>query len=646
MPYPTESAGGVARAPCRKRPHAGNVPFEPEVGFGPGRKTKKNAVGAVAKTKVVSAPAAPATGTDPPPSVDVLAPIEHERVVIIAKNQERMRALGIGELAAEISPKKAKVEVKSDTPAAKDPGLPSRRSGRVRNEPPDQTLVDGIQINGYPNPRKGLIRALWEDGIDFANPEEEELYVGKLAKRAAQNQASAARRRKKKEEKKEAKRKKREAHHTKTNAEKAKATIEAEAKDEPEAKEPEAKEEVYLEGAKECEIQMRASDPNPDFDMHESDQNPAPEVEPSESGQPDSPVYAPTTSDEQFVIDDCPLDDDESVDDEDPSLDVADRLEVVDRLEVDLLELKGRLAATDASASSAVANRLNAEISAVNARFTLRLTLEATRAAAAAAVRDRLEAEVPMFKARQDAMQATAVAATAVATAVGALNSQETRAVAQHTLGTLWRASRAFEMRVRAYEATDPIAMALEMPQAPPKKRGRPVGSKTRKEKRPYTPGPYVNFFKVVRPRIVKEIPGCSPQDAVKRLGEMWRGMSDDEKATYRLAARPVSPPVSPETNDGIPGGSEGARNVVSSEPEPKILSKLEPEPELERIIDERVEAAKEADAETRKIMAQVEETKKASDAPTPVPDPTPESQPEARGGRSVCVGRGRRAAV
>ena len=149
-----------------------------------------------------------------------------------------------------------------------------------------------------------------------------------------------------------------------------------------------------------------------------------------------------------------------------------------------------------------------------------------------------------------------------------------------------------------------------------------------------------------MRPRIVKEIPGCSPQDAVKRLGEMWRGMSDDEKATYRLAARPVSPPVSPETNDGIPGGSEGARNVVSSEPEPEILSKLEPEPELERIIDERVEAAKEADAETRKIMAQVEETKKASDAPTPVPDPMPESQPEARGGRSVCVGRGRRAAV
>ena len=155
-----------------------------------------------------------------------------------------MRALGIGELAAEISPKKAKVEVKSDRPAAKDPGLPSRRSGRVRNEPPDQTLVDGIQINGYPNPRKGLIRALWEDGIDFANPEEEELYVGKLAKRAAQNQASAARQRKKKEEKKEAKRKKREAHHTKTNAEKAKATKEAEAKDKPEAKEPEAKEEV------------------------------------------------------------------------------------------------------------------------------------------------------------------------------------------------------------------------------------------------------------------------------------------------------------------------------------------------------------------------------------------------------------------
>jgi hypothetical protein len=42
-----------------------------------------------------------------------------------------------------------------------------------------------------------------------------------------------------------------------------------------------------------------------------------------------------------------------------------------------------------------------------------------------------------------------------------------------------------------------------------------------------------MNFVKKIRPEVVKENPDLSFTDIGKRLGEMWRALTDDEKKKY-----------------------------------------------------------------------------------------------------------------
>ena len=77
---------------------------------------------------------------------------------------------------------------------------------------------------------------------------------------------------------------------------------------------------------------------------------------------------------------------------------------------------------------------------------------------------------------------------------------------------------------------------------------------KRKKTKR--APGPYMNFCKVTQPRVVEENPTFTFGDVGKRLGEIWRGLSEDEKAEYRTtnaSGEMVSPSASPGTGDGNP---------------------------------------------------------------------------------------------
>ena len=46
-------------------------------------------------------------------------------------------------------------------------------------------------------------------------------------------------------------------------------------------------------------------------------------------------------------------------------------------------------------------------------------------------------------------------------------------------------------------------------------------------------PNAYMIFVKKMRPKIVKENPDMSFTEIGKRLGEMWRALSDDEKKKY-----------------------------------------------------------------------------------------------------------------
>jgi len=46
-------------------------------------------------------------------------------------------------------------------------------------------------------------------------------------------------------------------------------------------------------------------------------------------------------------------------------------------------------------------------------------------------------------------------------------------------------------------------------------------------------PNAYMIFVKKMRPKIVKENPDMSFTEIGKRLGELWRALTDDEKKKY-----------------------------------------------------------------------------------------------------------------
>jgi ubiquitin len=56
-------------------------------------------------------------------------------------------------------------------------------------------------------------------------------------------------------------------------------------------------------------------------------------------------------------------------------------------------------------------------------------------------------------------------------------------------------------------------------------------GDKESKPKR--KPNAYMNFVKKIRPEVVKENPDLSFTDIGKKLGEMWRALTDEEKKKF-----------------------------------------------------------------------------------------------------------------
>ena len=47
------------------------------------------------------------------------------------------------------------------------------------------------------------------------------------------------------------------------------------------------------------------------------------------------------------------------------------------------------------------------------------------------------------------------------------------------------------------------------------------------------SPNAYMVFYKKMRPEITKENPDITFTDTGKKLGEMWRALTDDEKKKY-----------------------------------------------------------------------------------------------------------------
>lgn len=81
-----------------------------------------------------------------------------------------------------------------------------------------------------------------------------------------------------------------------------------------------------------------------------------------------------------------------------------------------------------------------------------------------------------------------------------------------------------------------------------PKKRARKTGSKTNADGSPKKPRPlssYMLFFKTVRAKVATENPSLKTTEIGKKLGEMWRALSEDEKKAFKssdLASQPAVP--------------------------------------------------------------------------------------------------------
>ena len=61
---------------------------------------------------------------------------------------------------------------------------------------------------------------------------------------------------------------------------------------------------------------------------------------------------------------------------------------------------------------------------------------------------------------------------------------------------------------------------------------GKKTPTKTSKGKKPLSP--YMKFCKEQRPKVIKENSKLSFGEIGKKLGEMWRGLTDAEKKKYQ----------------------------------------------------------------------------------------------------------------
>jgi hypothetical protein len=79
-----------------------------------------------------------------------------------------------------------------------------------------------------------------------------------------------------------------------------------------------------------------------------------------------------------------------------------------------------------------------------------------------------------------------------------------------------------------------------------PKKRARKTGSKTNADGSPKKPRPlssYMFFFKTIRAKVASENPSLKTTEIGRKLGEMWRALSEDEKKAFKsneLASQPA----------------------------------------------------------------------------------------------------------
>lgn len=58
-------------------------------------------------------------------------------------------------------------------------------------------------------------------------------------------------------------------------------------------------------------------------------------------------------------------------------------------------------------------------------------------------------------------------------------------------------------------------------------------GDESKAVKKKREPGPYMNFCKMMRPKVVEENPSFTFGEVGRRLGEMWRELPEEEKKKF-----------------------------------------------------------------------------------------------------------------
>ena len=80
-------------------------------------------------------------------------------------------------------------------------------------------------------------------------------------------------------------------------------------------------------------------------------------------------------------------------------------------------------------------------------------------------------------------------------------------------------------------QAAGPAPAAPPPPPRPATQRAGPAAPPPQKPKKPLSG--FLLFSREMRPKVRADDPGISFADMSKRLGELWRGLSDAEKASY-----------------------------------------------------------------------------------------------------------------
>jgi hypothetical protein len=97
-------------------------------------------------------------------------------------------------------------------------------------------------------------------------------------------------------------------------------------------------------------------------------------------------------------------------------------------------------------------------------------------------------------------------------------------------------------------DAKDEVEDDTKNGDSKPKKRARKTSSKTNADGTPKKPRPlssYMFFFKTIRAKVASENPSLKTTEIGRKLGEMWRALSEDEKKAFKsseLASQPAVP--------------------------------------------------------------------------------------------------------